>query len=248
MMSDQNQNVTIRTFHDDIEEVYPLRKHRYEIGSHGDADIRHSGLLFMHAEVMFEQGEWVIRRTNPEASLTFDEIEIQMKKLNDGDRIDLNGIPFYFSSRSGVTITNDTTIDDDSSLIGLYTIRVISGPDKGQEFTLRSSEYLLGRRCSAKGRRVELDDEYLSRDHARLTATLDYILIEDLNSQNGLFIGSKRIRREFVSPPCTLTAGRTRLRIEKISDRSTGMRKTEPLGSGLVTQLWRSFRMRFTGR
>ncbi len=247
-MSDQIRNDTIRTCHDDIEEVFPLRKRRYEIGSHADADIRIPELRFMHAELTFEQGEWVIRRMHPEASIIFDQIDIQMKKLNDGDRIDLNGVSFYFSTRSGGTITDDTTLDDDSSLIGLYTIRVLTGPDKGQEFTLRSSEYLLGRRCSAKGRRIELDDEYLSRDHARLTVTRDYLLIEDLNSQNGLHLGSRRIRREFILPPCTLTAGRTRLRIERISGSSPGTHATVPVGSGIGTRIWRTLRERFGGR
>lgn len=244
-MSDTIRNDTIRTCHDDIDEVYPLRKRRYEIGSHGDADIRHPGLLFMHAELTFEQGEWVIRRKNPEASITFNQIDIRIKKLNDGDRIDLNGVPFYFSTRSGAAITDDTTLDDDSSLIGLYTIRVLSGPDKGQEFTLRSSEYLLGRRCSAKGRRIEIDDEYLSRDHARFTVTRDYLLVEDLDSQNGLHLGSRRIRREFILPPCTLTAGRTRLRIERIMGKSPGTHATVPMASGLGTRILRAIRERF---
>lgn len=245
-MSDRDRAFCIRIYRNDVEETYALSKQRYEIGSHVDADIRDADFLFMHAEITFEQGSWVIRKKNPYASIKFCENEIVLKRLNDGDVIEINGRSLLFSAQNNIAVTEETVLAQESNLMGLYMVRVMNGGDKGREFTLRASEYLIGRRSNGKGRRIEINDEYLSRDHARVTATPDYLLIEDLNSQNGTRYRMRRISREFLSPPCNLIVGRTKIRFTRIPNRSPSERQTiktrDGLWSPVLTTIFRNLR------
>jgi len=71
------------------------------IGSQWDADLRHAGLLMQHAELRFELGDWVICRMNPKAVMSFHGHSVDMKKLNDGDWLDLGGIAAMYAGRTG---------------------------------------------------------------------------------------------------------------------------------------------------
>ena len=79
-----------------------------------------------------------------------------------------------------------------------------SGPPAGRRIALRDG--VLGRGAGAA---VRVDDATVSRRHARVRVDGARVLVEDLGSRNGLFVGAERVRalRE-LRPGEELRAGR----------------------------------------
>ena len=67
-----------------------------------------------------------------------------------------------------------------------------SGPFTGRVFTLHQDVTTIGR---GMGNDVFLQDETVSRQHARLMFMRGQWVIEDINSANGVFVNKKRVRR-----------------------------------------------------
>ena len=81
----------------------------------------------------------------------------------------------------------------------MLILTVIQGPDKGRKFELPDNEpQLIGRSSEA----LPLTDNTVSRRHAELTHDDGVWWIRDLHSQNGTYVGGKRI-----SGPATLADG-----------------------------------------
>jgi hypothetical protein len=64
--------------------------------------------------------------------------------------------------------------------------------NQGKEIQLESGEYVIGR---APGSDVLVDDPLVSRKHARLLVNDTTALLEDLQSENGVYVNERRIRR-----------------------------------------------------
>ncbi len=78
------------------------------------------------------------------------------------------------------------------------TLEVVEGPDSGRQIPLRAT-LEIGR---DPGVDVRLDDDKVSRRHARISPASDGAVIEDLGSSNGTFVN----HNELVSPT-RITAG-----------------------------------------
>ncbi len=65
----------------------------------------------------------------------------------------------------------------------------LAGPLAGRRFAVHAG--ILGRGPRA---RVRLDDPSVSREHARVTLQAGRVLVEDLRSRNGSWIGRRRLR------------------------------------------------------
>src|SRR5215467_4585756 len=63
---------------------------------------------------------------------------------------------------------------------------------RGEELVLEPGQYVIGRSLTSD---VIVDDPLVSRRHARLLAHDSAVLIEDLRSDNGVFVNEQRIRR-----------------------------------------------------
>jgi pSer/pThr/pTyr-binding forkhead associated (FHA) protein len=76
-------------------------------------------------------------------------------------------------------------------------LQAVEGPSEGATFDLsRGGDFTIGR----KGCDVALDDNAVSRRHARLTVKAwDHIYLHDLKSKNGVFVnGVRQSRRKLV--------------------------------------------------
>lgn len=106
--------------------------------------------------------------------------------------------------------------DDDA----VVQLRVISGPDRGREFRLRDGAALLGRE---RGCQVQLTDELVSRNHARLNIG-DGIEVIDLASANGLEVGGVPVERAQLASGDTVTLGETTVEVIRLrrADRTAG--------------------------
>ena len=94
-------------------------------------------------------------------------------------------------------------------------LEILTGPLQGQKHTFRS-QLTIGRRSDNK---VRLIDAKVSRNHAKILATDEGFLIEDMKSSNGTFVNGKNIESHLLRPGDTITIGFTELRF---SEREIG--------------------------
>lgn len=92
-----------------------------------------------------------------------------------------------------------------------YKLTIISGPDSGRSFFIRSGKQTLGRQPACD---FVLIDEQVSRRHCQLEEKQEKILITDLGSSNGTLVNGKKIERCFLNPGERFQVGRTVLELE----------------------------------
>lgn len=94
-----------------------------------------------------------------------------------------------------------------------FRLRVVDGPQRGQDIAVTGTSLTLGRHESND---IVLDDPRVSRRHARLEVQGDRILVTDLGSANGTRVNGRRIEdAHFVQPGDVLQLGESRLRLEQ---------------------------------
>jgi len=71
-----------------------------------------------------------------------------------------------------------------------YQLVMKTGPASGKVYSLITSEISIGREA---GSDVFINDEEISRQHARLTSQYGDYVLEDLGSTNGTFVNTQRI-------------------------------------------------------
>lgn len=88
-------------------------------------------------------------------------------------------------------------------------VAVHSGPAAGTLMPLRRGTYRIGR----SGVEIALPDPALSREHARLEVTDTAVIITDLRSANGSFVGGKRVAQAAVSTDSVIGCGSSTLSV-----------------------------------
>src|SRR5260221_9148547 len=74
-----------------------------------------------------------------------------------------------------------------------FALRFISGKYQGGEFPLRMDrEIIVGRSSDLD---MVLVEDMVSRKHAKILASADEILIEDLGSTNGTFVNGEKVKQ-----------------------------------------------------
>ena len=94
-------------------------------------------------------------------------------------------------------------------------LEILSGPFQGQKHTFRS-QVTIGRRSDNT---VRLIDAKVSRNHAKILATDEGFLIEDMQSSNGTLVNGENIESRLLTAGDTITIGFTELRF---SEREIG--------------------------
>lgn len=69
-------------------------------------------------------------------------------------------------------------------------IKVYSGPLKGKEYPLDREEYIIGRDPQSD---IVVDENVVSRRHARVMKKLSEYVICDLNSANGIYVNNLKL-------------------------------------------------------
>ncbi len=129
-----------------------------------------------------------------------------------------------------------TVVRSDS--IELPGIRVTVTPPKGRSFDVPLGVHPLVVGQSAECDLVLVDDA-VSRQHCRLSLTPRGLLVEDLGSKNGTFVGNVRILAALVEPDTKIIAGGSRLVPGRAGaaasvPRSRGVRFGEAVGCGVT--------------
>ena len=89
-------------------------------------------------------------------------------------------------------------------------VRVVSGPDRGQERLLESGTLMCGSHPDAD---LVLSDTTVSRYHAELALLPEGVRVRDLRSTNGTVVGDSRIEAIIVAPGSEIRLGRTRVEL-----------------------------------
>ena len=96
-------------------------------------------------------------------------------------------------------------------------IEVRQGPDKGLELELDAEPVRIG---SSSGCEVQLSDSAVSGLHAQLQRTPQGLLIRDLGSTNGTFVGDLRVQTASLEGTFTMRLGRSELKVSPLRHES----------------------------
>lgn len=82
---------------------------------------------------------------------------------------------------------------------------VLSGGQESDIYSLPMDQpFVIGRGDSCD---LMVDDEGVSRRHAQITNTRDGVVLEDLTSRNGVFVGNKQVTRQVLEPDDIIRVG-----------------------------------------
>ena len=87
---------------------------------------------------------------------------------------------------------------------------------EGGQFTIDVDALVVGR---DPGAHIVVADQEVSAFHCELRAVSEGILVKDLGSTNGTFLGPVRVREAIVATPSELGVGRSRILIEPQAKR-----------------------------
>lgn len=108
-----------------------------------------------------------------------------------------------------------------------WSLRVVDGVDADRAVTIEQTPALIG---AAPAATLVLTDDTVSRYHLELDVFAEGIRLRDLDSTNGTFVGTTRIRDAFVEPGDVFRLGRTTVRAEAIEEPAAPEIDTDPLG------------------
>ena len=74
-----------------------------------------------------------------------------------------------------------------------FAVAITDGTDAGKVFHIESARATIGR----TGATIPLDDAEVSREHAAIEIRNSVVLLKDLSSTNGTFVGGKRLTEEY---------------------------------------------------
>jgi two-component system cell cycle response regulator len=83
---------------------------------------------------------------------------------------------------------------------------VLAGSNLGRMFRIEGDEVILGRATNAT---VRLEDDGISRNHARVVMRGEDLWIEDMGSQNGTFINGEKVSRQQLKDGDKIQVGAT---------------------------------------
>lgn len=93
------------------------------------------------------------------------------------------------------------------------SVEVIAGPDRGTSFKMESPTMIVGKGFDAD---MRLSDEGVSRRHLQISSTPQGLVLRDLGSRNGTFVGGCRVTEGTVVDDVTLHVGETTLMVRLI--------------------------------
>ena len=99
-------------------------------------------------------------------------------------------------------------------------IIVAHGGEHVEERPLRIGRLIIGRTADND---VQIESKFISRHHCQITTTSEGSILEDLNSTNGVYVKSKRIRRQHLNDGDVVVLGKHEIMyIDERSARGRG--------------------------
>jgi DNA-binding NtrC family response regulator len=110
---------------------------------------------------------------------------------------------------------------------------VVDGPDAGAEAEFDHDVIRIG---AQEGNHFQLTDPTVSRRHAEITRTPDGLVLRDLGSTNGTFVGEVRIREVFLGETRTFRVGKTEMEFQLLDEVIDIVPAEETRFEGMVGQ------------
>ena len=112
-----------------------------------------------------------------------------------------------FAETTSPAVTGSAAPADDSPLIHGRLLVATDGRTV-EERMLRVGRIIVGR---TPDNDLQIDSRFVSRHHCQIVTTLHSSVIEDLNSTNGIYVKSKRVRRHYLNDGDVVVIGKHEL-------------------------------------
>ena len=116
--------------------------------------------------------------------------------------------------------------------MGLITLQVLDGADRGRIFENISTPVTVGRE---EGNTIQLNDERVSRFHIKIQEDQGRMVLTDLQSTNGTKVNGEEMELRILRFGDMISVGRSVLRYgsrEEITERLASLRKDKPPSHG----------------
>lgn len=163
--------------------------------------------------------------------------------LRSGDRVAFDTVQAHLASLDNAALRGARdplgAANDDPGATAIrpvvpkYLLRGISGSVEGRNFPLTGSPMTVGR---ARDSDLLLDEQGLSRNHARIVPTADGVQIDDLGSSNGSFINDKRVVRGQARPGDEIAFDTLRFRL--VSSEPLEVRAVQVAAARVRRRVW----------
>jgi general secretion pathway protein A len=114
----------------------------------------------------------------------------------------------HSSTATGMTNVAPPQVAHDSGPHPIGRILVATDGRTVQEIALRVGRIIVGRTTDND---VQIDSRFVSRHHCQVITTPHACVIEDLNSTNGIYVKSKRVRRHYLNDGDVVLLGKHEL-------------------------------------
>lgn len=125
-----------------------------------------------------------------------------------GDRINIAGVDMAVAnawSDESKEMMENSRIEGNSSIDAFtYLLKAINGAGAGNVYPIAGAA-VVGRSWDCN---IVLSQPDISRQHARLRPTIDGVIIEDMDSTNGVFFSGVRVQKQLLSPGDRFRLGR----------------------------------------
>ncbi|ANB19046.1 FHA domain-containing protein [Dokdonella koreensis] len=179
-----------------------LAEGRWTIGSAADCAIVVAlpGVAARHAQFQIKNGIASVQPLAPDAPVAVNGRPVAAETpLKPGDLITVATVGCRLAAveRAGAVAPAAArpAVDESGSTrlriaLPRFVLRGVSGPTFGKAFPIHGT-MTIGRQADCD---ITVATEEVSRHHARVQATVEGLLVEDLGSANGTYIGGKRVQ------------------------------------------------------
>ena len=187
--------------------------------AHADLCVPHKGVAPIHL-VLHRRGAKLSCSNRSEGSFWVNGDEVsESVRLADGDKLSFEGLSlkFRFVADEVGQATATMLMHGKPEPVAEFVLKVpMETGDSVWE--LPSAGVVVG---SQDGTDIKLGDPFVSRRHLKLMPTDLGVKVEDLDSRNGVFVGSQRIRNAEIQPPFQLRVGDTVMHVLRSDERET---------------------------
>jgi general secretion pathway protein A len=114
----------------------------------------------------------------------------------------------YGATATGVLPTSVVTANSADSALHVGRLLVATDGRTVQEVPLKVGRIIIGR---TNDNDVQIDSRFVSRHHCQVITTPHACVIEDLNSTNGIYVKSRRVRRHYLNDGDVVLIGKHEL-------------------------------------
>ncbi|MBI5179659.1 MAG: FHA domain-containing protein [Nitrospinae bacterium] len=214
--------------------VIPLTKDVMGIGRAPDSDIvlEETYCSRHHAQITLEDGQYYLEDLESKIGVSVNGERISRHKLKSGDEILLGEIRLTFvephESAKSEPVFGDAEATVVMGIMRSFKLVVRQPTGELTEYPIASDEKILGRLDTAD---VTLNDNVVSRKHARVWAEGGKAFIEDLGSHNGTLVDGTLIPKgeaAELKENCTIQIGTFRMTVLNALDKASPSLFTPP--------------------